>query len=49
MSRWNQVYAEGSIHTKPSKEIVALVPRLRSDGVVGYWMRVVEQEGILNI
>ncbi|MFH1111519.1 MAG: class I SAM-dependent methyltransferase [Patescibacteria group bacterium] len=34
LSKWNEIYSEGSIHEKPSREIVNLVPRLKSDGVV---------------
>ena len=34
LSKWNEIYSEGNIHEKPSQEIVNLVPRLKSDGVV---------------
>jgi 2-polyprenyl-3-methyl-5-hydroxy-6-metoxy-1,4-benzoquinol methylase len=34
MNDWNDIYSEGSIHTKPSKEIVSLIPRLKAEGVV---------------
>ncbi|MFA6088688.1 MAG: class I SAM-dependent methyltransferase [Candidatus Woesearchaeota archaeon] len=34
MSNWNKIYEEGPIHKEPSKEIVKLVPRLKSEGVI---------------
>jgi 2-polyprenyl-3-methyl-5-hydroxy-6-metoxy-1,4-benzoquinol methylase len=33
MSAWDRIYENGSIHTNPSKEIIALVPYLRKNGV----------------
>jgi len=33
MSDWDDIYSEGSIHTKPSKEIIELVPRLKDEKV----------------
>ena len=33
MSDWNDIYSEGCIHTKPSKEIIELVPRLKNEKV----------------
>ena len=34
LSKWNQIYSEGSICEKPSQEIASLVPRLKSGGIV---------------
>ncbi len=33
MSNWNDVYSQGSIHLNPSKEVINLVPRLKSECV----------------
>lgn len=34
MRSWNDIYAGGSIHIKPSKEVAVLVSRLKADNVI---------------
>lgn len=33
MGKWDDVYSKGSINTAPSRQVVELIPRLKSEGV----------------